>query len=302
MMKVLFVYDSGSNCLYLRRMLDLQAEIFKDFSYTLVRLPQYIHFNQDEFDILIYQTFPDETHPFKFNVETVRQADDKFRTFEGKRILMDSFDDGRRDAFSRFKVWSKVYPRIKSVPSWYMVKNFNVIFSVPPYFGTDTIEPVEDSTRDIMAHFAPTLDVGIYSHDIRKRILEILRNNFNGECNLTRIPRKSYPEFLRRVQISITGPAFGPCSNTFWTAMQYGALSMAEETVDGYKLLSKVDFIEGEDYVSFSLKSLVDKLRYLFKNPSERERISKSGQRKFQEGYNIPQSAREFHAVLESLK
>ena len=77
---------------------------------------------------------------------------------------------------------------------------------------------------------------------------------------------------------------------------------MAEETVDGYKLLSKVDFIEGEDYVSFSLKSLVDKLRYLFKNPSERKRISKSGQRKFQEGYNIPQSAREFHAVLESLK
>jgi len=300
-MKVLFVYDSGSNCIYLRRMLDLQVEMFKDFSYTLVRLPQYIHFNQDDFDILIYQTFPDETHPFKFDIEMVKKADDRFLAFKGKRILMDSFDNGSRDAFSRFKDLSKEYPRIKTVPSWSMLENFNIIFSVPPYFGADTIEPVKDSSRDIMAHFAPTLDVGIYSHDIRKGILDILRNNFNGECNLTRIPRRSYPDFLRRVQISITGPAFGPCSNTFWTAMQYGALSMAEETVDDYKLLSKVDLIQGEDYVSFSLNFLVNKLRYLFKNPHECERIRKSGQRKFQEGYNLPQSARDFHQVLESL-
>lgn len=300
-MKVLYVYDSGSNCNYLGRMLDLQTSIFKEFSYTFVRLSNYDRFNQDGFDILIYQTFPDETHPFKFNSEMVKRADEKFFEFKGIKVLMDSFDNGDKDAFSRMGEASMTLPRIKAVPSWSFLKEFNVIFDVPPYLGLDTIENMEDGKRDVILHYAPTLDVGIYSHDIRKKILDILRREFNGECNLTRMPRKSYVNFLKRTQMSITGPGFGPCSNTFWTSMQYGTLSIAEETVDRYKLIPGVDLIPGEDYVSFSLETFVDKLRYLLKNPDECDRIRKSGHRKIKEGYNIERSARDFYERLTSL-
>lgn len=300
-MKVLFVFDSGSNCLCLRRILDLQTEIFKDFSYTLVRLPQYIdyEFDQNTFDILIYQTFPDENHPFKFNTKLIKEGDDKFLKFKGNKILMDSFDDGNRDAFSRME--GKDLPRIKCVPSWSFLKEFNVIFDIPPYFGIDSIPDMEDGKRDIILHYAPTIDAGVYHHEIRGKILDILRKEFNREVNFTRIPRKSYPDFLKRTQMSITGPGFGPCSNTFWTAMQYGTLSVVEETVDKYKMLPRVKVTPGEDYISFSLDTLVDKLRYLIGHPDECDRIRQSGYRKIKEGYNLVESAKEFHQVLENL-
>ena len=117
-MKVLFAYDSGSNCNYLGRMFELQTSMFKDFSYSFVRFPHYIHFNQDDFDILIYQTFPDEDHPFKFNGEMVRRTDKKFLEFKGIKVLMDSFDNGEKDGFSRMGDASKTLLRIKTVPSW----------------------------------------------------------------------------------------------------------------------------------------------------------------------------------------
>lgn len=300
-MKVLFAYDSGSNCNYLGRMLELQTTMFKDFSYTFIRSPHYLRFNQDNFDILIYQTFPDENHPFKFNGELVKQLDEKFWEFKGIKVLMDSFDNGEKDGFSRMGDASVTLPRIKAVPTWSFLKEFNVIFSVPPYLGMDSIENMEDGKRDVILHYAPTLDVGIYSHDIRKRIMGILIMEFNGECNFTRIPRKSYVNFLKRTQMSVTGPGFGPCSNTFWTSMQYGTLSIAEESVDRYKLLPRVGLIPGEDYVSFSLDTLVDKLRYLLSHPDECDQIRKSGHKKIKEGYNIESRARDFHQVLESL-
>jgi hypothetical protein len=294
-MKILFVYDSGSNCLFLRRMLDLH------FSYTMVRLPEYANFNQDEFDVLIYQTFPDESHPFKFNAKAVKQGDEKFSEFKGVKVLMDSFDDGDRDAFSRMGDTSKILPRIKSVPSWSFLKEFKTVFDIPPYFGIDSIPDMEDGKRDVVLHYAPTLDVGIYSHDIRKKILNILQREFNGEVNFTRVPRRSYPNFLKRVQMSITGPGFGPCSNTFWTAMQYRALSVAEESVDRYKMLPRVSLIPDEDYVSFSLDTLVDKVRHLISHPDECEKIRKSGHQKIKEGYNVETSANDFRLWLDNL-
>lgn len=300
-MKVIFAYDSGSNCNYIGRMLDLQTSIFKDFSYSFVRFPHYIHFNQDGYDILIYQTFPDENHPFKFNAEMVKKSDEKFWEFKGIKVLMDSFDDGEKDAFSRMGNESMMLPRIKTVPSWSFLKEFNVIFSVPPYLGMDSIEDMVDGKRDVILHYAPTINIGTFSHKIRVNILDILRREFSKECSFTRIPRKNYVNFLKRTQKSVTGPGFGPCSNTFWTAMQYGTLSIAEESVDRYKMLSNIDLIQGEDYVSFSLDTLSDKLRYLLGNLDECDRIRKSGHRKIKEGYNIESRARDLHQVLENL-
>ena len=71
-MKVIFAYDSGSNCNYLVRMLDLQIKLFSDFSYSFIRFPHYARFNQDGYDILIYQTFPAEDHSFKFNASMIK--------------------------------------------------------------------------------------------------------------------------------------------------------------------------------------------------------------------------------------
>jgi len=298
-MKLLFAFDSGSNCNYLVRMLELQSLMFKNFSYSFIRFPLYTQVNQDDFDVLIYQTFPGENHPFKFNEEMIKQTDEKFWEFKGVKILMDSFDDGEKDAFTRMGEAVEKIPRIKNVPGLSYLEKFNVIFRTLPYLGTDVIETVNNGKRDVILHCA--FRVKGYPHQFRKNTMDILHREFSQETKFERVPRRKYPEFLRRTQISITAPGWGPCSTAFYIAIQHGALSFAEETVDRHKMLPRVDLIPGEDYVSFSIDTLADKLRYLLKNPDECDQIRKSGHEKIKEGYNIRESAKEFHQVLEKL-
>ena len=83
--------------------------------------------------------------------------------------------------------------------------------------------------------------------------------------------------------------------------MRYGTLSMAEESIDKYKLLPNVDLIPGEDYVSFGLDTLVGTLKNLLEDRVRCDQVRKSGYRKLREGYNLNRAARELNQVLSSL-
>jgi len=298
-MKVLYVYDKGSNIRYLHNMLELQNKMFKDFSYIFVRLPEYITFDQNNFDLLIYQTFPDPSHPTKFTPELAKQGDEKFWEFKGIKVLQDSYDNGELDAFSRMGETAEKLPRIKSTPGFSYLKKFNVIYDIPPWVGSGIARNI-NRERDILVHCAFAVK-DYYGHRIRHRIMDILHNEFSKEVDFIKVNSRKYLRHLERTQISITAPGFGPCSNTFWYALRTATLSVAEQTVDRYKLLPRVDLIPDEDYVSFSVDTLADKLRYLLKNPDECERIRRSGYKKFMEGYNFERSTKDFHTVLENL-
>jgi hypothetical protein len=297
-MKVLYVYDSGSNRIYLEKVLRYQTHIFKDFSCNFCHITDYLNVNQDEFDILIYQTFPDENHPFKFHKERVLPGDEKFWKFKGVKILMDSFGWGDRDGFARFGEEGMRLPRVKHLPSYSFLKEANVILACPVYVG-DITGGMPDGKRDVSVHCA--FHTGIFSHKIRENIIEILHGGFDGAVNFDRIPRSQYLDFLKRTWISVNAPGDGPCSDTFYYAMKCGALTFAEETIDRYQLIPQGTLAEGEHYVSFSLDTLTDKLKYLLDNPDKCDRIRRSGYEKLKEGYDLEKTAKDFHQVLENL-
>jgi hypothetical protein len=68
-----------------------------------------------DIDVLIYQTFPDEKHPKKFDKELVAVTDPLFRAFKGLKLLFDAHDEPYKDAYFRFS-------RIRPYP--YTIKCF----------------------------------------------------------------------------------------------------------------------------------------------------------------------------------
>ena len=83
-MRLLYVYDRGMNCFYWDVMLVKMVEMYPDFYYQTVNLRDYPTFDHSGFDVLVYQTFPDETHPYKFDEVAVSKGDAKFLSFTGK--------------------------------------------------------------------------------------------------------------------------------------------------------------------------------------------------------------------------
>jgi spore maturation protein CgeB len=62
-----------------------------------------------------------------------------------------------------------------------------------------------------------------------------------------------------------------------------------------------VHLVEGEDYVSFNLDNLSEKLDYLMNNREEVDRIRFNGQKKFIESYDFNLSAETLAKYIETL-
>ena len=60
-MKVLYALDKGSNCWYMDAILT-QLAALGQIEYTSIKLVNYVkpEFDQTQFDVLVYQTYPDE--------------------------------------------------------------------------------------------------------------------------------------------------------------------------------------------------------------------------------------------------
>ena len=298
-MKVLYHYDKGCNYRYLQKVLQRCQEMFSDFTFTLVRPSQYLEIDQNQFDILIYQTFPDEHHSFKFDAEMISRTDNKFSEFKGIKVLHDSHDNGELDAFSRMNNGASKLPRIKSMSSFSYLDRFNVILNTPPVFLGDTIADLDDRKRDVPLHCC--FSMGHYPHRLREDIWEILKKDFSHVCNFKRIPMKGYREFLRGTQMSVSAPGTGACSNGFYSMILCGTLAVHEKTLNNHQLLPFGTLMSGQDYVSFSIKTLKDTLNWLLKDPVSRDRIRMSGYRKLKEGHDIRRATVEFHKRLSEL-
>jgi len=94
-MKVFYLFDKGFNISYLEPFIekvDAKKVNIKDVKLSDLR----------SCDVLIYQTFPDESHPVKFDANVVEATDDIFRGFRGVKLLFDAHDEGAEDAYTRF--------------------------------------------------------------------------------------------------------------------------------------------------------------------------------------------------------
>jgi hypothetical protein len=311
-MHILFVYDRGSNCWYMGQMLNRLSKF--GVTYKKVNLNEYMDIKQDKFDTIIYQTFPEETWAPKFNKDLIEKTDVKFSQFKGKRFLLDSFDCCNENAFTRNPSLFDSIPRIKAAAGRLYKQKFDVVFALPG-FSLSWMIPNTDGPsydkRSIKVHCAYGLKGGAagYPHNIRNEIMDRVKNNFSKETLFESIPTKQYFNFLKTVQISVVAPGHGETSHSAYHNLQAGVclfhwsaeghIGKPTTSLEDIKLLPNVDLIPEQDYVSFTMKNLDEKLRYLIDNPKIAEKIGKSGQAKFYKGIDLDASCEQMIKVLQ---
>lgn len=296
-MRLLYVYDGGANCRYWEAMMPRMAELFPAFQYTIISgLHNYLTANQDGFDFIVYQTFPDEKHPWKYKAALVQQTDRKFLQFPGIKILLDSLDGSVANGLPRF---GNQFPRIKHVAGKEYCDQFEVLLNILPEVFTPLSDDAVKTNRHILIHCA--FNVEGYPHHIRPEVMKVLHKAFEQETNFNRIPKRDYRTFLCDVSVTVTAPGYGYTSTTFFHAMNAGSCVFAHEMVNRLGMFPHVDLVDGEDYVSFNLDNMSVRLRELINNPIRRKAIAESGRKKFLVGIDIDKSCKEFYAKLGEL-
>lgn len=277
-MKILFVHDHSIGNNYLRQA--MQYVDPKEAEVVSIRLSWYPAFDDSGFDCLIYNTFPDEFHPGKFNSNLIRITDAKFRAFKRKTLFFDSHDEGSKDAFTRFR--DPEIPRIKTVPCYGDVRN--IVISVP--FAVDKKLMDASWPRTIPILYCAGLNG--YLHDIRRQVFNILQP-FHPFTE--RLPLHDYIKAMKSTNISVVAPGYGTACVAHLESLAAGALLLAHESIRNTRLLPFADLVEDQHYVLYNLDNLEKKLRILLENPYLTSSIAKAGNQAFKQGYDLKRTA-----------
>jgi len=286
------VNHSGTNRWYYLAVLDYIEEN-PSYGVTPSRssLSEFINTGAPEgTDILSYQTFPDEYNIKKFNPQVIEKSDLQFHTFKGRKLLVDTYDCGDKDAFSRM-VSSTVLPRVKLFPTKWFLDNYNVILLGAPSTTPGVFPDEEERTITISCKFGRK-PADFYHHRIRESVQHCLQNNFEQSTDFDWVEGKEkYLKELRRTKIVIGAPGWGRHNASYWGALKSGALLFAHRSLNEIKLFPHSDLIDGEDYVSYDLFDFKIKLDRILHQPEEIERIRNNGRRKFEQGLDYKKSA-----------
>jgi len=296
-MNVLYVTDKGSNCWYMANILD-ELEDAGCITHQWIKLTEYLKTDQSDFDVLVYQTFPSEEHKSKFNKGLIKQSDELFVKFKGKRFLLDSFDCCDRNGYTRFP---SGWPRIKVCATESYKSAHNCVFALPAFSMNWFIEKEKflNLPRYTPIHCAFKIDPR-YPHRIRNAIKDELLTDFLDFTAFNKVPFDDYLFFLNLVKISVVGPGYGQTSHSSYHTLQAGACLFHHESIKEIKLLPHVDLIPDVDYVWFDMNNFTQKLQYLLDNPDLTKTIGESGQIKFFEGINIDKSCEQMLEIFRA--
>lgn len=254
--------------------------IDKETITKLVTLEEYLLVDQNEFDVLIYNTFPNETH-WKFNVEITKKCDEKFHAFKGLKILLDTYDNGTRDGFVRFNGVS--FPRIKANPSYDVIDKLNVIIPIPYFVSLSYCHPQKERIYKIVCAMKTN---GMPF--VRKNTYEKIKQ-FNPDNEW--LPLRKHAKRLCQTLINIVPTGTGDSSKSHVDTLAAGALLMAEENIKNIKILPYADLEDGKNFISYNLDNICDKLNYLLSDYGYINSVREAGLNAFKSGYNCNRSA-----------
>ena len=314
MKKILYVVDRGCNIQYLDFVLKVMQSKY-DIEFDRVGLQEYSKIGmelQKNYDILIYQTFPHQYHPDKWNGNLIDVTDNIFNSFSGYKIFHDAHDSGSVDSFSRFN--DDTIPRIKCTPTYEFLEKFNVVMcTAQGWFLKDRRYPELVGSNDIIDYpksesiyysvsygYDPKyadgkVIKGLTQISIREKVRDLLKNYKRVGTNMEWKNGEEYFNHLTTMLVSICSPGWSEATFRHLESLLAGCLLLSHDCINSIKLLPHVDLIENEDYMSYNLDNLHDKLDYIFNNREEIDRIRVNGKKKIHKGYDIIKSADKFY-------
>jgi len=292
-MKVLYLFHKGANGYYLENVVR-EMNLFPDISSSIVYFSRFKEsMLEEDYDVLIYETFPDEYNPKKFNKETVDYFDNIFLKFKGVKILHDTHDDGNKDGYTRFDDITPYPPVIKAFTGKYYPKIDYVILNTSLSLSDAKVYR-DEFDRDISISFKHgQIGVEYYPHYVRESVRKILKVNKDlPDVSYKRVEgRENYIQELRRTLISVGCCGFGQYSGSYADCLKAGALLYAHCSLEDIHFLPNEDLVDGEDYISWNSHNFHSKLKWLLDNPLLIDRVRKNGREKFKKSFSYDRSA-----------
>jgi hypothetical protein len=330
MKKILYVTDRSCNRKAMDYILAKMSDIYS-VECDIIGLNHYSNIgikSQKNYDVLIYHTFPHQYHREKWNGSLIESTDDIFNKFDGVKIFHDSHDSGRVDAFSRFDD-DNIF-RIKAWPSYDYINKFNPILTTIGgmgqlqgqlnfYFESITNQKFiewnnvwpNDKENDNVSYivsygydekWAADYPTYISQSDrnrfIREDTRDLLKSYKKVKVDMERKSQSEFHNHLGETLVSITVPGWGEGCLRQYEAPLMGCLNLMHESISDIKLLPHQDLIDGEDFISFNLDNLYEKLDYIFDNRDEIDKIRFNGKLKLHNGFDIEKSAKKLYKKL----
>ena len=280
-MKILVVSTCRS-FRYFRSLIEEIGVIDKSITTKLIYLGEYLFIDQNEYDVLIYNTFPDETH-WKFDRELTSKCDEKFYAFKGLRILLDTHDNGSKDGFARFN--EPQFPRIKTNPSYDVIDKMNLVLIIPYFVSPSYCNPQKERTNRIVCALNTKGMPFVRGHTY-ERIEQFDPDN-------KWLPLRKHARRLCQTLINVVPTGTGDSSKSHTATLAAGALLMAEENIKDIKILPYADLRESRHFVSFDLDNICDKLDYLLSHRERLDFIREKGLNAFKTGYDCNRNAKQ---------
>ena len=240
----------------------------------------------------------------KFKFDLIQQTDLKFLSLKNKhKILVDTYGDSKLDAFSRFidknypftnlelikllkKLNNKKYfqniKRIKNFPNSKYKKKFNIFFKTTFVINKNKcITHLDEITkkRDKIIHCS----LGD-NNKIRTQLKKKIINNKNIN-NIDFSSYSNYREDLKNILCEVNAPGWGDgCYRHLYT-LNAGCLLFTHESFNTFDILPNVKLIENEDYISFNIENLDDKIEFILNNEEIIDKIRINGYKKFMKNY-----------------
>ena len=163
---------------------------------------------------------------------------------------------------------------------------------------SEGLQPALDDLEAKKAEGFFTNRMGELETKLREQIRDILKStNHNVDMGW----HDDYQSYIKSVLISVCAPGWCEGSLRHLETLNVGALMLAHDCINDCQLVPNVDLIDGEDYVSFNLDNLSEKLDYLMNNRKEIDRIRLNGQKKFIQAYDYEISADKLNKYIETL-
>jgi hypothetical protein len=257
------------------------------FDVKVVSLEEYPDFDDREYIVLIYNTFPDE-ECWKFDKELSQKTDEKYKNFKGLKILFDTHDWGIKDGFARFN--DMTTPRIKANPNYELMKKMNIIATIPSLSYSIYAHPKEEREYKLVCAMRKVSLARIQTPEKITKFNPITEN----------ISLKDHAKRLCRTLINVVPSGGSEACRSDVDTLSAGALLLAEENLGSVKFLPFIDAKDGVHYVLYNLDNICDKLDWLLSNPLEIDRIRMAGLNAFRDGYNPERSAKELLNKIKS--
>lgn len=277
-MRLLAVLTNTTNTRYFRHVLSelinlgVSVKIIDPYEYIIL---------DEEFDVIIYNTFPDESHPKKFKFSFIKLSDEKFLTSNSFKILFDSHDNGTRDGFSRF--YGMKMPRIKVNPSVLPDPDMNIIIPIPYIVYSIYKHPSEKRIYPLVCAMAI---------EGRPKIRQITLNKIKQFNPITEwLTMNQHAQRLCKTLVNVVPTGWGDSSLSHTDTLAAGALLFTHEDIKRVNILPYADLIDGVNFVSYNEDNVGEKLEWLFSDIDRLNEIRLAGLNAYHTGYDPKRSA-----------